>query len=137
MANQGLERAIIGELRSRGVSNPDEFAQLDDSAILNTVRWFDAQRGRVGPGVLVAELRKNGRRTKRHRLDEQQAYADEIVAWLRRHFPDLDRPVYGPHPAAVVAVIRLHWRYGKDQLTKDEHGETIQAAVGKWEKQWA
>ena len=123
----------MNQLKTRGVTSPDEFATLNDATILDTIRWFDLQEGRVGAGVLVAELRNGGRQpTRRNTTAEQQAYADAIVASLRRHFPEFDRPVDGPHPAAIAAVIRLHWLYGKDVAVL-EHGGTIRAAVTTWD----
>lgn len=138
-----LADAALKELRARGIINPEQFLDAaTPEAILDTCRWYDAQNGRVGTGVLVAELRAGGRAgwqpepRQRDVTAEQRAYADEIVAWLREHFPEVDRPVYGPHPAAVAAVIRLHWVYGKGRLTVREHGPEICAAVDRWEEAW-
>lgn len=127
----------IGLLRDRGMDNPEQWAHLDPEAIEETVRWYDAQNGRVGIGVLVTELRKGGRRdpSRRDLITEQRDYAQQIVDWLERDFPDLDRPGYGPHPAAVAEVIRLHWRHGKARVSSREHGPAIRAAVARWESE--
>src|SRR5215472_12951143 len=116
----------IDMLKDRGMDNPEQWAHLDPAVIKATVRWYDEQNGRVGIGVLVNELRKGGRQPARRRdpLAEQQTYADELVAWVRRHLPEVDRPRHGPHPAAVAAVIRLQWQHGK-RLSAREHGAAV------------
>jgi hypothetical protein len=128
---------LAEELIDRGV-NPTsarEFvAQLDAEAIGRTIGWFDGQSGRVGAGVLVAELKRGGRPAQRAGLiEEQRQYGQDITDWLRKHFPEFDRPRFGPHPAAVAAVIQLHHRDGKRALTKRRHGAEIRAAVKRWE----
>jgi hypothetical protein len=57
-------------------------------------------------------------------------YGEQIRSWLRSTFPE-----FGDHPAAVVAVIRLHHLEGKGTLTRGRHGELIQAAVRRWDDQ--
>lgn len=128
--------AAMKELRKRGVTNPDEFAHLDAETLNRTIRWFDDQKGRVGAGVLVAELRRGGKRPTGSLVDEQREYANQITAWLSRHFPDLDRPGYGPHPGAVAEVIRLHHVHGKRSLTVIQHGSYIRAAVKAFDERW-
>jgi hypothetical protein len=61
---------------------------------------------------------------------------DGIIDWLRKHFPEYDRPKWGPHPAAIVEVTHLHQRFGKGTLTKAEHGPAIHEAVRRWKEKW-
>lgn len=128
--------AALNELRLRGVTNPDEFASLDAAVIRDTVRWFDGQGDRVTAGVLVLELRKGGRKPQRSVADEQREYADSIVSWLNQHFPEFQQRLGNPHPAAVAAVIRLHYRDGKGNLTVRKHGGEVRAAVKAWRLKW-
>src|SRR6185312_17386846 len=53
--------AALNDLRERGVNNPTEFRSLGVDTIRDTIRWFDAQGGRVTAGVLVIELRSGGK----------------------------------------------------------------------------
>lgn len=136
-------RGWIELLVERGV-NPGKAqelaAQFDPDRLRAAVAYFDAQRpGTVGPGVLVKavlEGRSPTRQGPRSVLDEQLEYAASIVTWLRAHFPDLDRPEWGPHPAAVAAVIRLHGQRLKGRLTVSEHGPEIRRAVREWDAKW-
>lgn len=64
----------------------------------------------------------------------QERYGREIVAWLAGSFPDLCSPA--PHPAAMAAVIRLHWTVGKGKLTRAEHGAEIRAAVARFDERF-
>src|SRR5215472_602226 len=88
--------------------------------------WTDyaaSQQG-MGPGALIQGIRSGGLPPQPTRqrtvLEEQAEYGRSIQAWLARCFPELDRPGWGPHPAAIAEVIRLHWRHGKGRLTKEE-----------------
>lgn len=128
----------VAAMQSRGLNNVDDllsFATPD--RIVGACRWWDGKRG-AGTGVLAQAIRRGGMDEPSEQRDllAEQKYADSIVAWLRQHFPQFDRPVYGPHPAAVAAVIRLHWLHGKGQLTVQEHGPEIRAAVARWEEEW-
>lgn len=71
-------------------------------------------------------------------LQEREAqYGRDIVAWLRRVFPEWNRDDGNrTHSAAIAEVIRLHWRYGKHDFTKREHGAAIRAAVTAWQDKW-
>lgn len=66
----------------------------------------------------------------------QVQYGRDIKAWLSEYFPDLCRPNWGPHPAAIAEVIRLHYQYGKGQLTVRKHGSRIRAAVKAFDKRF-
>ena len=151
--------AAIEDLRLRGVVNPEQFASLGVVTIAATCRWFDDQGSRVGPGVLVMELRNGGRRQydglRRSVLDSQREYGEQIEAWLTAKFPDLcktdsriiaaerklgDLPLADrlaaaarPHIAARAAVIRLHARDGRG-LTVKQHGPEIRAAAKAYDK---
>jgi hypothetical protein len=146
--------AAINELRVRGIGEPEQFVSLGADAIIGACHWFDDQRGRVGLGVLVNELRAGGKPgydARRSTLEREREYGQSIVDWLGEKFPDLckvpERVVAGcrecfgdvdadalargrtPNPAAQAAVARLHQRYGKGQLTVKEHGSEIRAAA--------
>lgn len=124
-------------LRDRGVTNPDEFASLDAEVIAETVRWFDAQNGRVGAGVLRIELRNGGRKPPgKPVLDAEAEYGRGIVAWLTENFPELCDPKWGPHPAAVAAVIRLDFRDGKANRSKRAWGREIRGAVAEFDRKF-
>lgn len=124
-------------LRDRGVTNPDEFAFLDAKAIAETIRWFDAQNGRVGAGVLRIELRNGGRKPAALSLTQREAdYGRGIVEWLSENFPELCDPKWGPHPAAVSAVIRLDFRDGKANRSKRGWGREIRGAVGEFDRRY-
>lgn len=122
-------------LSDRGVSNPAEFASLDAQTVERTLAWFDQQGDRVGVGVLVRELRNGGRKApaRRDLLGREAQYGRDVCAWIRKHFPDLCNTDWGPHPAAIVAVIRLHHLHGKGSLRPGTHGSQIRAAVEDWE----
>ena len=61
----------------------------------------------------------------------QVTYGDEIQAWLNEKFPE-----FGAHPAAISAVVRLHFLVGRGRLTVAEHGGQIREAVSRWERRW-
>lgn len=131
--------AAITDLRERGVTHPDEFRSLGADVIRDTVRWFDAQGGRVTAGVLVVELRRGGKPGWRPVVSSGQSareYAAQITAWLNEHFPDLQEPSGNPHPAAVVTVIHLHAELGKGRLLPREHAARIRAAVRTFNEKW-
>lgn len=131
--------AALSELRDRGVNNPDEFRSLGADAMKDTVRWFDAQNGRVTAGVLVVELRRGGKPGWRPVVSAGQSaaeYAEQIVVWLNQHFPDLRQPSGNPHPAAAVEVIHLHHELGKGRLLPREHASRIRAAVRAFNEKW-
>ena len=125
-------------LRDRGVTDPAAHAHLGADVLAETVKWFDAQQGRVGAGVLVQELRSGGRRAEVRRvasLTEREAeYARQVVGAIRREFPELCDP--NPHPAAVTAVIRLHHVEGRVKLDNALHTSLINAAVKAWDERF-
>ncbi len=121
----------------RGIDNPDDllcFASAD--AILGACAWWDDRPG-SGPGLLATVIRSGGKpgyRTRRQTVAGQHEYADRIMAWIRRHFPDLGTD-HSTHPAAVLAVLYLHDEHGKGSLTVDEHGPRIRAFVARWDRE--
>jgi hypothetical protein len=129
----------LQDLRDRGVHNPEQFASLDAETIEQTLAWFDQQAGRVGVGVLVQELQAGGRKpaaAKQDLASKEAQYGHEVVAWLQAEMPELCRPKWGPHPAAVAALIRLDYVHGKTNRRKSTHGPTIRAAVKDWERKF-
>lgn len=88
---------------------------------------FHGDRGVVREADLEAQLSRYS-----DLLEQQARYAKAICAWLDRCFPDLHT-----HPAAVAAVIRLHYRYGKGNLTASKHGVEIREAVTRWDESFA
>jgi hypothetical protein len=134
-----IETAELSEaLTERGV-NPELAGalvlRLDADAVRRTIAWYDEQQGRVGAGVLVAELRAGGKRPpKQSTADEQREYADQVVDWLREHFPQWNRDDGNrTHTAAIACVIRLHHKHGKHGLSVREHGPEIRAAVREFD----
>ena len=99
------------------------------------IEYADTQSG-MGVGALVSGIRSGNLPPARPKsmLARQDEYLLGILRWLAKNFPEYDRPRWGPHPAAVAEVIRLHWRHGKGSLTKEQHGPAIHAAVEAWEK---
>jgi len=121
------------------VNNPTEFRSLGVDTIRDTIRWFDAQGGRVTAGVLVIELRSGGKPGWRPAVSAGQSateYAASVASWLSTHFPDLTEPTGNPHPAAVVEVIHLHYELGKGRLLPREHASRIRAAVRAFNRKW-
>jgi hypothetical protein len=104
-------------------------------AIARTIEWWD-ERSTAGPGVLVEAIRKGGISEQRSVLDRQAQYGEQICDWLNEHFPALKQASGRPHPAAIAAVIRLHYEHGKGSLTPGRHGSQIRGAVKAWEKKW-
>lgn len=137
----GHDLKLLAEnLKARGVqaSLPSLLQAASAQAIARTIDWWDGLSG-AGPGVLVDAIRKGGvieQPEPKSMLEQQRIYGQQIAAWLTQNFPELDRPHWGPHPAAVAAVIRLHHQHGKGRLTKREHGPEIRAAVKAWQKKW-
>lgn len=135
-----VEEDVIKAMRDRGIVNPDELTVFaSNEAIAGACRWFDGQQN-AGAGVLAKVIRDGGLpgwQPRRSQLDEQREYGEQICDWLNERFPQLRQASGRPHPAAIAAVIQLHFRVGKGQLTKSEHGPAIRAAVKAWEKKWA
>lgn len=127
--------AALDELRARGIHNPEQFSHLDADAITRTVAWYDQQNGRVGTGVLVAELRAGGK-TAAKRKDAGRSYETLIRSWLNEHFPEYKQPSGNPHPGAITALIRLHHQHGKTGVTKAEHGAEIRDSVRAFNEKW-
>lgn len=144
-ASDLVDRAIAA-MQERGITSPEQLladaASSASETILEACRWYDEQNGRVGAGVLVNEIRARvqrptsgvGRPTP---LDAQSAYQDQIISWLKQNLPKLCDAHNGqPHPAAVVAVLRIHARSGKD-VELEEHVDEIRTAVSRWKERWA
>ena len=131
----------IANLRARGVTAPVAQALAADHDAERIQAWTDyaARHQGMGAGALIEGLRSGelppAPAKPKSMLAEQAEYGRSIQAWLSKNFPEYDRPRWGPHPAAVAEVIRLHWRHGKGTLTREEHGPAIHAAVAKWEAQ--
>lgn len=127
-------------LVQRGLSRPvaeRHAASFAAQQIENAVAYFDQQTG-VGAGVLDLAIREARVPVRKQSagLEREAQYAADVVAWLRKHFPEFDRPVWGPHPAAIGAVVRLHGRDGKGTLSRSAHGPEIRAAVKAWDDRW-
>jgi len=126
-------------LRDRGVSNPDEFQSLNAAVLESELRRFDADPI-AGAGALVHRLRqamKAGQSKRAASATERETeYGRSIVQWLSVNFPELCDPKWGPHPAAVAAVIRLHHVHGKQSLVKGAYGSVVRAAVAEWERKF-
>lgn len=133
------EASAIAAMTARGIDEAEQLLSFaSTSVILDWCRWFDGQP-RAGKGLLAGKIRSGETppQSKRSLVEEQREYGERICGWLSRHFPDLCEPVWGPHPAAVVAVIHLHAELGKGSLRPREHGPAIRAAVKAWEAKWA
>ena len=134
------ERAFE-ELKLRGVQPKIAYETLDrlsPQVVMDTLSWYDHHskgNSKFTAGTLVVVLRDGGKPGwKRASVaDGQREYAYQIVAWLKKNFPEFDRPDWGVHPAAVAAVIRLHHRVGRGNLTKAKHGGEVRAAVSAWD----
>lgn len=131
----------IQKLVDRGV-NPKLAAtlaaQVDHATLNRTIDWYDRQNGRVGAGVLVAELKNGGKQAAPKTPQERdREYGEQIVEWLRKHFPEWNRD-HGnrTHSAAIAAVIRLHHQHGTKHLSAREHGPAIRAAVQSFEERF-
>ena len=134
----GPENAVR-ELTARGVSDPEQLLRFaSPEAIVGACGWFDSLAGNPGLGVLANAIKAGGKPDwqppkPRSTLGAQQAYGEKIVERLREHFPQWNKPDGNrTHPAAIAAVIRLHWLYGKDVAVL-EHGGAIRAAVTTWD----
>lgn len=135
-AGQTLGRQALEDLKARGVSNPDAHASLDDAVIAEVIGRWDADPA-AGTGALVARLKAAERQgvTKRttSTLDAQAKYAGEICSWLWQNFPEICDERFGPHPAAVAALIRLDFIHGKGSRGKSSYSREIRAAVKQFD----
>jgi hypothetical protein len=127
-------------LRQSGVIPRNAEAIASEHSAALVVAWCeyaDTQSG-MGAGALVQGIRTGQMppATLSSMRAEQAEYGRQVRAWLAKNFPEYDRPKWGPHPAAVAEVFRLHWRYGKGRLTKEEHGPAIHAAIVAWRRKW-
>jgi hypothetical protein len=131
-----FEQSLI----ERGINPPlaaKLAAGLDGPAIERTIAWYDreSEKREITAGVLVAELRRGGRPATQVSLMQREiSYGNEIVAWLRRHFPQWNRETGNrTHPGAIACVIGLHHRHGKGSLSVREHGAEIREAVERFD----
>lgn len=137
-ADDVARRAAVKAMRERGITNPEELAGFaEPAAILRACRWFDGRHD-AGPGLLAKVVRDGGMRERLSErdsmLEREKRYGLEIVEWLRAEFPEWNKDEgNGTHPAAVAAVIRLHFKHGKGRLTKGEHGAVIRDAVCRFD----
>lgn len=129
----------INALRARNIASPEELMPFaSPQAVLGACRWWDTQKS-AGTGMLAKVIREGGMpdwRPRRSMLDEQQEYGQQICDWLGENFPTLCDDRWGPHPAAIAAVIKLHYAEGKGSLRKGTHGPVIRAAVKAWDDKW-
>jgi hypothetical protein len=127
----------LANLRAQGVAMPmaQQLAASYDTEHVQAWTDYAARQQGMGAGALIVGIRSGDPPPTRPKsvLAQQAEYGRSIQAWLAKNFPEYDRPKWGPHPAAVAEVIRLHWRHGKGSLTKEEHGPAIHAAVERWE----
>lgn len=66
-------------------------------------------------------------------MTRQEQYHEQVTSWLARNFPEvMDGEL--PHPAAFMAVVRLHHQFGKGTVTRGEHGELIRRAVKRFDE---
>jgi len=154
----GITRAAAAKaLEERGLRGIDQLLQANTPVeILGWCRWWDQQRG-VGIELLASRIftGKSAPKAPGVGLDGQKAYGERVRRWLLEKLPDVCRDdprvvewegrLYGdgaivssvpePHPAAVAAVLRLHWRHGKGALTVREHGPEIRSAVKRANEQ--
>jgi hypothetical protein len=123
-------------MQERGIDNPQELlAFATPERIIATCQWWDAKRG-AGVGVLAKKIREGGMAESKpaRAIDEQQEYGEQVVAWLREHFPQWNREDGNrTHTAAIACVIRLHHKHGKHGLSVREHGPEIRAAVREFD----
>jgi len=142
------------ELLARGV-NDSVAAKLGREADPDlVVAWcsYAAAHPSMGPGAIVTAIRRGLKPAQRRSdLEEQKRYGESIAEWLLASMPEAcgvspeivawERRVYGdeaaeglaradgPHPAAVAAVLKLHYQHGRRSLTVGEHGQLIRDAV--------
>jgi hypothetical protein len=131
IANESLRARGVAEFMARRLA--DEY----DAELISAWTDYAARHPSMGAGALIEGIRSGQLPPAKpvRVLDAQAQYGRDIQAWLSKHFPELDRPGWGPHPAAIAEVIRLHWRHGKGRLTREEHGPAILAAVEAWERE--
>lgn len=133
VVGDGLGNGIAEALKARGVNeNPDRLLKLaSPDSILGACRWFDDQDG-IGPGALVAVIRAGGKpgyHGKRTAAQQEDAFRARVRDWLRENFPEFDRPRWGPHPGAYVAVLHILQRDGWGGLRKSKHAAEIRESV--------
>ena len=130
----------IANLRARGVTAPvaQQLVAGHDTDLIQAWTEYAARFPSMGAGALIQGIRTGNLPPAKPKsmLAQQDEYVRAILAWLAKHFPEYDRPKWGPHPAAVAEVIRLHWRHGKGSLTKEQHGPAIHAGVEAWEARY-
>lgn len=134
-------RQDLLSLAERGVSTPEEFAALPEQVIVRHVQRYDNDPD-VTVGALVFRLRQEVAKLSRPAspmsrdlMAREAEYGREIVQTLTSHFPELCGE-NGPHPAAVAAVIRLHWRNGRGNLRVKRDGSAVRAAVAEFNRRW-
>jgi hypothetical protein len=131
---------MVEKLTSRGIDQA--FARKlvgehDADRIDQAVLYFDGLTD-VGPGMLVTAIRAGrGPRPVRLQGDAGRGYSMLLRSWLNENFPEFRQASGDPHPAAVSAVLRLHYEYGKGSLTKAEHGPVIRESVRRFDRKWA
>ena len=124
----------IQVLRELGVNAADEFATLDAQVGNRTLTEWQRQSSDVNLLVyrLRAALKAQNAKSTSKLLSSEAEYGRQIAAWLARELPDVCDE-HGAHPAAVAAVIRLHYEHGRG-LTKTRHGAAIRTFVRAWEE---
>lgn len=128
-------------LKERGISDTllPEFSSLSEQQVQTIVERFDADE-QASIGALVFRLRQTVQKRSRPALSRRDLmareaqYGRDIAGWLEQHVPEVCRPVWGPHPAAVAAVIRLHHVHGR--TLKKAHISEIRASVAAWEARY-
>lgn len=154
-SEQAARDAATRALADRGIIRPEELLAFAAPAnILAWCRWWDAQHG-VRKELLAERIRSGETAPALKTAAGSQAdYGDRVRDWLVSKMPDVckvnakvvdaHRRLYGdeladqleaatsPHPAAIAAVLRLHYRVGR--LTVKEHGAEIRAAVREWDR---
>lgn len=121
----------------RGVSNPGEFRDLPVGLVTETVRWFDDQRGRVGPGVLVAELRQRARAQSSSPAERtvgwpsSVVHPEEVADWIREHMPKLvkDGKV---NDGAMLEGWRICWNRSVRVEILKRYRSALTAAAKQW-----
>ncbi len=118
----------IEQLRERGVSNPEEFADHPD-LVARGIAWFDRQNGRVGAGVLVNHLRRGVKRSVETQPVATATLSMEVVRdWLTANAPEL--VIDGePHWAAVIEGWQICWRKRLPVAALADQLERLAAAV--------
>ena len=130
-------------LKDRGVSDSllSEFASLPEQTVLTIITRFDADES-ASVGALVFRLRQAVKKqaepapSKQNLMAREAQYGKDVAAWIEAEMPELCRPKWGPHPAAVAALIRLDFVHGKTNRRKSTHGPVVRAAVKDWERKF-